>query len=237
VFRTAYKIIKLNRSLNDFETDLELQTQNGSDIGCSLHSGISFANILDHISGEMHKYLMSALVLSKPKLALILDESTSLKQGVGAAVMLGWKPGVAQLLLDVFPRVIIWHCAALELSVVREELKVLFPRYFPDQMDMMHGDAKVKNLCKRFHIESQSVLRAYREFKETEGKMMPEEIKPLMAAVNSVPISSAECKRGYSQLNLTVTPTRTALSNHLPFRFGKVIFKLHFHPVKQHFYK
>ncbi|MGH0135962.1 UNVERIFIED_CONTAM: hypothetical protein FKN15_025229 [Acipenser sinensis] len=78
---------------------------------------------------------------------------------------------------------------------------------------MVHGDTEVcKNPCKCFQIESQSVLLAYRECKETRGEIMPEGLKHLMTAVNSVTILSAECERSCSQLNHIVTSMCTAIS-------------------------
>jgi len=34
---------------------------------------------------------------------------------------------------------------------------------------------------------------------------------PLLNAINNIPISTSECERGFSQMNLIVTPTRASL--------------------------
>jgi hypothetical protein len=34
---------------------------------------------------------------------------------------------------------------------------------------------------------------------------------PLLNAINNIPISTSECERGFSQLNLIVTPRRASL--------------------------
>ena len=43
---------------------------------------------------------------------------------------------------------------------------------------------------------------------------MPDELRELLVAVNSIPITSAECERGFSQMNLICTPHRGSLRTH-----------------------
>ena len=58
----------------------------------------------------------------------------------GESVMLGRKAGVAKLLMDQFPRLIVWHCAAhrLELSVHDSLLEVSGTNHFKSFIDKLY---------------------------------------------------------------------------------------------------
>uniref|UniRef100_A0A671MGA9 HAT C-terminal dimerisation domain-containing protein n=1 Tax=Sinocyclocheilus anshuiensis TaxID=1608454 RepID=A0A671MGA9_9TELE len=70
---------------------------------------------------------------------------------------------------------------------------------------------EVESLCRRFDIDSHSVIRAYREYRDSDGKCIHDQLKELFAAVNSISISSADCERGFSQMNLICSPNRASL--------------------------
>jgi len=42
-------------------------------------------------------------------------------------------------------------------------------------------------------------------------KKCPEKLLHLQHALNTIPISPSECERGFSQMNLIITPTRASL--------------------------
>ena len=42
--------------------------------------------------------------------------------------------------------------------------------------------------------------------------MIESELKPLMSAVEAITVSTAECERGFSCMNLTVSDTRSSLA-------------------------
>lgn len=93
-----------------------------------------------------------------------------------------------------------------------EELKVLYAQYWPDGADALYGETEVESLCQRFNITNpRAVLRAYRAYRDSGGNDMPDELRELLVAVNSIPIASAECERGFSQMNLICTPHRGSL--------------------------
>lgn len=93
-----------------------------------------------------------------------------------------------------------------------EELKVLYAQYWPEDAGALYGEAEVESLCQRFAIDSsRTVIRAYRQYRDSGGKDIPDGLKDLFIAINTIPISSAECERGFSQMNLICTPTRASL--------------------------
>lgn len=80
MFRTAYKIAKENQSFNSFCSEIDLQELNGVNMGRILHSTNACINIVNHITQEMRKNLVNEVIRSKTKIALIIDESTTLSQ-------------------------------------------------------------------------------------------------------------------------------------------------------------
>ena len=67
IFRTVYTQMKLNRPFSDFETEIELQKQNGLDVEQILHSNVYCASIEMHIGSEMRKQVMQNIVKGKRK--------------------------------------------------------------------------------------------------------------------------------------------------------------------------
>ena len=90
-----------------------------------------------------------------------------------------------------------------------EELKVLYAEYWPEDAGALYEETEVESLCQRFNIDNpRAVIRAYRN---SDGKDTPDELMELLVAVNSIPIASAECERGFSQMNLICTANRASL--------------------------
>ncbi|KAK0134298.1 E3 SUMO-protein ligase KIAA1586 [Merluccius polli] len=84
-------------------------------------------------------------------------------------------------------------------SGVSTRIKDLFPNIMDH--DALFGESEVETLCQQFCIDRpRMVIRAFREYHDNNATFIPDELKDLLAAVNTVPISSAECERGFSQM-------------------------------------
>ncbi|TRY98479.1 hypothetical protein DNTS_012363 [Danionella cerebrum] len=71
-----------------------------------------------------------------------------------------------------------------------DELKVLYAQYWPEDMNVMYGQTEIESLCERFNLQDpRAVIRAYRTYKDSNGKIIPDKLKELFAAVNTIPIS------------------------------------------------
>ena len=93
-----------------------------------------------------------------------------------------------------------------------EELRVLYAHYWPKDAGALYRETEVESLCQRFNIANPcAVIRAYRKYRDSDGKDIPDELMELLVAVNSIPIASAECERRFSQMNLICTPNRASL--------------------------
>ena len=62
VFRTAYYVAKNNKPFTDFESLIELQQANSTDLGRVLHSKTVCVDIIDHVSSQMKKELLKKII-------------------------------------------------------------------------------------------------------------------------------------------------------------------------------
>jgi hypothetical protein len=78
VFNTVYSLIKNNRPFTDLPSLIALQSMNGADMGLILHSKTTASSIADMIGSQMRSKLCAEIIKSDSKIALIIDESTTI---------------------------------------------------------------------------------------------------------------------------------------------------------------
>ncbi|XP_060882119.1 E3 SUMO-protein ligase KIAA1586-like [Metopolophium dirhodum] len=86
VFRTAYFIAKYNRPYDDHQKLIELQKVNGVHLGSTLHSRYSSTSIVSHIASKMRERIVKNIIESGSKLAVLIDESTTLSSATSMIV-------------------------------------------------------------------------------------------------------------------------------------------------------
>lgn len=77
VFRTAYYVAKNNKPFTDFESLIDLQQANSSDLGRVLHSKTVCVDIIDHVSSQMEWGLLDKIIETRSKITVLADESTT----------------------------------------------------------------------------------------------------------------------------------------------------------------
>lgn len=92
---------------------------------------------------------------------------------------------------------------------IPEWARVLDSATWPENPDVTYGETEVKNLCRRFKLPERQILRGFREY--LTEKKCPSSLLPLFNTMGKIPISTSECERGFSQMNLIMTPTRASL--------------------------
>ena len=80
LFRTAYVVAKHQLSFCCYTHLVDLQIENGLDMGTLLFSDHACAGIIEHIASEMRAQLIEHIQKGSGKLSLMLDESTSLSR-------------------------------------------------------------------------------------------------------------------------------------------------------------
>ncbi|XP_014353043.1 E3 SUMO-protein ligase KIAA1586-like [Latimeria chalumnae] len=95
-------------------------------------------------------------------------------------------------------------------ATVLEDLKVLDKTMWLGEKNIRFGEKEVSRLARRFRLDEQQAIRGMRAF--VEGESEPENLKPLLVAIKTIPCSTAECERDFSLMNIIVTDLRATLS-------------------------
>lgn len=82
-------------------------------------------------------------------------------------------------------------CKEIEVLDTRSVANELFPEF---------GEDQVKLLCNKFGLSFSAVKNDYREFKkESKGIRTPIELKKQKNLIDTIPVSTAACERGFSK--------------------------------------
>lgn len=73
------------------------------------------------------------------------------------------------------------------------------------------GSEEISYLCERYNLNLADTLNAFRDYLQDEGRQIPRNLKPLISIMKLIPISTAECERGFSLMNLICTDLRNRL--------------------------
>lgn len=90
----------------------------------------------------------------------------------------------------------------------------LLPTSWPAVVPAEYGEPELKQACVTFLVPYSSQLKQeYRDFKDIKGAdVQGEQMKKLINAIHTLPVSTAECERGFSRMNMICSPTRSCLS-------------------------
>lgn len=90
---------------------------------------------------------------------------------------------------------------------------MLNPVSWPDdEVDRaLFGDRQVMQLAQLCGVDSRESLDDFRQYKNN-TKVTGQALALLMQRVKLLPVSSAECERGFSCMNINDTPTRNRIS-------------------------
>ena len=84
-------------------------------------------------------------------------------------------------------------------------------KHWPEDVNtqLTFGELEITNLSIRLQLNEREMIRGFRAY--ILEKKYPEKLLPLIQTLNTIPISSSECERGFSQMNLIATTTRASL--------------------------
>ncbi len=80
--------------------------------------------------------------------------------------------------------------------------KVMNPETLPELLacsdesvaSFLFGENEVQSLSIRLNVDSRQLIRALRIFKENDGKRIPTELRPLLLALTTIQVCTAECE-------------------------------------------
>jgi hypothetical protein len=87
---------------------------------------------------------------------------------------------------------------------------VIDPGRWPVDMSKEYGENEIRYLCNKFSLPFSDIKTEYREFKDKKG--VASALRALMNRVNTIPVSTAECERGFSRMNIVCSSLRSRLT-------------------------
>ncbi|XP_054834515.1 E3 SUMO-protein ligase KIAA1586-like isoform X2 [Eublepharis macularius] len=76
---------------------------------------------------------------------------------------------------------------------------------------VLYGEEEICTLARRFQLNEREAIQAFREHLKLREEM-PKALSPIQRTLSTIAISSSQCERGFSEMNLIVTPERSSLS-------------------------
>jgi hypothetical protein len=92
--------------------------------------------------------------------------------------------------------------------------KVLDAKNWPTNVkeNTLCGEEEMRKLCNRSQINERYMIRSIREYLQLQGKEIPKQLLQLKRTSKTIAVSYSEFERGFSQMNLMVTPATSSLS-------------------------
>jgi len=93
-----------------------------------------------------------------------------------------------------------------------DAVSILDANTWPSDLPPEYGETELRSLCIRFALKFGETKTDYRQYKNSQGQHMPVGLKRLLNSINTLPISTAECERGFSKMNILCSPLRSRLT-------------------------
>jgi len=74
------------------------------------------------------------------------------------------------------------------------------------------GETQLRTICIKFDLCFSEAKNAYRDFKESAGTVVTDSLKKVLNLIDTIPVSTAECERGFSRMNLVCNSLMSRLS-------------------------
>jgi hypothetical protein len=78
--------------------------------------------------------------------------------------------------------------------------------------NILYGEEEIRKLSNRCLLNERDVFPGFREYLQLQGKEIHKQLLQLKRTLETIAINYSECERGFSQMNLIVTPARSSLS-------------------------
>ena len=100
-----------------------------------------------------------------------------------------------------------------DYQMLLDDMSILNPSTWKegDFRDSLFGKKNVRRLAQRLQLPIRDAELGFREYVDNGGQTVPPTLTPLTRAVNAIPVSTAECERGFSAMNNVMTPERLPL--------------------------
>lgn len=92
-----------------------------------------------------------------------------------------------------------------------DQINVLSPDTWPSPVPLLYGEQELRQLCDSLAMNYCSVKQDFRDYKENPNMAIKEGLLKLKHTVDTLAVSTAECERGFSAMNIIVSPLRNQL--------------------------
>jgi len=92
------------------------------------------------------------------------------------------------------------------------DIQILNKCTWPKDVNIRFVEEKVKYLTQRFLINTDTAIRGMRKFVDSNTIVINEELIELDVLIKTLPVSTAECERGFSLMNLICSDLRSRLT-------------------------
>ena len=93
---------------------------------------------------------------------------------------------------------------------LRTAVSVLDKNNWPAEIDPLYGEQSLRYLCDKFSVSFSEVKICFRNYKDGHDNINGA-LKKLSNRVNTLPISTAACERGFSKMNIVSSSLRSHL--------------------------
>lgn len=98
-----------------------------------------------------------------------------------------------------------------EYKLLLEDFNILDPKTWKEE-NILYGEDNIRRLATRLQVPVVDALNGFREYLDNGGEEIPTRLQPLITASEAVPVTTAECERGYSCMNNVMTRERSSLA-------------------------
>jgi hypothetical protein len=170
------------------------------------------------VESELKEVIKQLSVMEHKNPACVKEAEPAVKDGIFKGVKINELSPMKEEIIMTFRKKII---QALVDNIERrfenrdfiKSASVLSPSQWPENDDekLFFGDEKIQSLCEsvRFQVPVHSIVKDFRKYKE--NKCISEDLQTLINRIKVVPISTSECERGFSGVNLTLTDIRNRM--------------------------
>ena len=92
-------------------------------------------------------------------------------------------------------------------------LATVFPSTWPAELSAEYGEQELELVCNKFRLPyNGQLMECYCDYKDTPGGIPEKALKNLLNIVSTLPVSTAECERAFSKMNIICTSLRTTIT-------------------------
>jgi len=110
-------------------------------------------------------------------------------------------------------------------DLLKQFIQCFFKESWPVVLTLGYAKDGVKDMCKIYELLQAKIINAFRDFIDNIGRREPADMKPLINGMHMISCSTAECRRGFSLMNIIVSNTRSNLT--IPHVSSLMFIKLH----------